>query len=227
MTKDPTIGFLCFDNDLRERCLSCLESLSKVSGTNYQVVSIIADTNSHIITVGGDGTVLAGANEAWKHGIPLIGVSAGHLGFLSMNKVNSEMFRIPHSPDVMFSLLVKALIEKNCPDLGIQKRKVLECNSFSMHAFNEIGILSAFPGKMVEIEISVNGEVMSKYQGDGAILSTPTGSTAYNLSAGGPIVHPSADVIAITPISSFSMSARPMIVPGDSKIDFRILSEMD
>jgi len=161
-----------------------------------------------ILAIGGDGTVLKAAEVALDYDKKLIGYNVGSVGFLTMgNDLN---------------VICKALL---CNDFVIDRRDVLYLRTYKtdpIYALNEIVVSNKVRNKLLDLRLTINqtGESIS-YQADSVIFSTSTGSTAYNLSAGGAIVHPSIRCILITPIAPFSMAARPIILPGEFTIDIQ------
>jgi len=173
-----------------------------------------------LIVLGGDGTVLKSTDAIANHNIPILSFNiGGNLGFLTQDK----QFLLDKS--------FLKLIEKDC--FEINKRSMLECTVFDEN--NELCntsqkrkyiALNDFYFKSKEddlsstnqIKIKIDDEPVNEYKGDGLIISSATGSTAYSMAAGGPIVHPSIDSIIINPICPMSLSSRPIIIPGESKI---------
>ncbi|MFM7750953.1 MAG: NAD(+)/NADH kinase [Opitutaceae bacterium] len=149
--------------------------------------------------IGGDGTLLGVAREAALAQVPIIGVNRGSLGFLTTFSAEEARAR--------FSELLKGAF-------GIDHRAVLQCAAKGSRpelALNDILIKDEKNSRLVRLEVHADGELVTDYLCDGLIFSTPTGSTAYNLSAGGPIVHPGAGVIAMTPICPHTLSNRAII----------------
>jgi len=150
--------------------------------------------------IGGDGTLLGVADEAARASVPLIGVNRGSLGFLTT-----------FSADEARSYFPTLLAGEYC----IAQRSLLECrageNSKPFLALNDVLVKSEFSSNLVRLEVLADDELVTEYYCDGLIFSTPTGSTAYNLSAGGPLIHPGAEVIAMTPICPHTLSNRSII----------------
>lgn len=163
-----------------------------------------------VISMGGDGTFIRAV--AWTKGrdIPLIGINTGHLGFMADNAISS----IPE----IIHLLKEGKLE-------IEERTVLELTDTAItpdiprYALNEIAIQKEETASMINVNVKLNDIYLSDYKADGLIVSTPTGSTAYNLSVGGPIVDPTMDCMILSPIAPHSLTLRPMVVRGDSIID--------
>ena len=172
--------------------------------------------------IGGDGTLLGAVRGAAREGIPIIGVNQGGLGFLTTFSADEARSQ--------FAALLGG-------DYRIAHRALLDCKTGPRHrdiALNDILIKNDANSRLVRLEVFANGKLVTDYYCDGVIFSTPTGSTAYNLAAGGPIIHPSAGVIAMTPICPHTLSNRTIIFRDDVKLsvynrsdDSRLLVAMD
>ena len=167
-----------------------------------------------VLVLGGDGTLLQAARELLQRHIPLLGINLGTLGFLT----SAEKSELPKCLD--------SVLDDSC---SIDERMMLEgvayhgSEKIQMNiALNDVIIARAGFSRLVELKIYVNGELLSIYNADGIIVSTPTGSTGYSLSAGGPIIFPRTDVIVITPICPHSLQARSLVVSGEDRIMIEI-----
>ena len=167
-----------------------------------------------VLVLGGDGTLLQAARELLQRHIPLLGINLGTLGFLT----SAEKSELPKCLD--------SVLDDSC---SIDERMMLEgvayhgSEKIQMNiALNDVIIARAGFSRLVELKIYVNGELLSIYNADGIIVSTPTGSTGYSLSAGGPIIFPQTDVIVITPICPQSLQARSLVVSGEDRIMIEI-----
>ncbi len=162
-----------------------------------------------LITIGGDGTFLSGITEPDPKDIPTLGVNTGKLGFLA---------------DISPEELVDSIDLILTNDFEIEKRSILKANVLGddsiilPHALNEIAILKNHAPNMIRIHTYIEDDFLTSYWADGLIISTPTGSTAYSMSAGGPIVHPNSKSLLITPIAPHNLSHRPIIIPDTNKI---------
>jgi NAD+ kinase len=170
-----------------------------------------------LIAFGGDGTILAAAREVGDRGTPILGVNLGKLGFLA------EV-----APEEMNQAIGDILARK----YQVEERLVLESSTPSapgkiFHAVNDIVVDKSRSSRVIDMETHIDGDYAVTYRGDGLIVSTPTGSTAYALSNGGPIVTPGSRVFGITPISPHTLSGRPLIVPETSVVKIIVHSDGD
>ena len=160
-----------------------------------------------LLSVGGDGTFLASASLAAPSGIPVLGVNLGHLGFLSEN-----------SPEAVAGALVSG-------NWSVEERALLTASSggCSQIALNDV-VVRRSGYAMLGVKVTVDGKCLPVCWSDGLIISTPSGSTAYSLSVGGPIVMPHCKVLIIAPIAPHNLNTRPLIVPQESRIEVEFLS---
>ncbi|MCX6172570.1 MAG: NAD kinase [Flavobacterium sp.] len=167
-----------------------------------------------LISIGGDGTILRAATFVRDTGIPVLGINAGRLGFLAnVQKENIELF-------------LKIILEKK---YTISERTLLSmecfpnCEEIDINfAMNEISVSRKETTSMITIETFLNGEYLNSYWADGLIISTPTGSTGYSLSCGGPILTPEVKGLVITPIAPHNLNARPLVIPDDIEIKLKV-----
>ena len=162
------------------------------------------------VSLGGDGTFLRTAAWVGDKQIPIVGVNTGHLGYLTA-------LAIEQLPELL------SMIERDC--FLIERRSLIHVLTpalpFSPYALNEVTVAKEASASMISTRVEVNGMLLADYHADGLIISTPTGSTAYNLSAGGPIVQPTLDVVIITPLAPHSLSMRPLV--ADSSATLRVV----
>lgn len=169
-----------------------------------------------VIVLGGDGTILKASRYLSKHGIPILGINAGHLGFLTEAESSN------------FDFVIDSLLNKN---YEIEERKMVECyiksgkEKKTFTALNDIVVSKETIGKVIKCKVYIDDNFYTTFSSDGVIVSTPTGSTAYSLSAGGPIIYPTLDVLCLTPICSHSLGMRSVVLSDKSKI--RITIEND
>ncbi|PLX50209.1 MAG: NAD(+) kinase [Desulfobulbaceae bacterium] len=167
-----------------------------------------------LVVLGGDGTLLHIAAQASKYGIPVMGVNMGSLGFLT--EVAEEE---------RFAALEKVLAgEVTLEERMMFKTRLVGPGGTSAwrHALNDVVISKGTIDRLVHLCTWANHHYIASYKADGLIFSTPTGSTAYNLSAGGPIVHPAMTSILVTPICPFMLESRPVLLPGDTLLTARL-----
>jgi NAD+ kinase len=190
---DPTAGAL-----LRERAAQVLERTA------------IGERCDLAIVVGGDGTLLGAARALASHGVPLVGINLGRLGFLT-----------DVSPDDMEVCLDRILRG----EFDAEERFLLSAQvngGATFQALNDVVVHKWNTARMIELETYIDGAFVNRQRSDGVIVSTPTGSTAYALSGGGPLLHPSLDAIVLVPICPHTLSNRPLVVASDSRIEIRI-----
>jgi NAD+ kinase len=161
-----------------------------------------------VIAIGGDGSMLGAARDIAPHGLPLLGVNRGRLGFLadvSPEEIETQLARVL---DGQGEVEERFLLEGVVSSGGAEPATAL----------NEITVHSAAMPSMIEFELFINGGFVYHQASDGLIVSSPTGSTAYALSAGGPIMPPTLDAIALVPMFPHSLNSRPLVVPGDAEL---------
>ena len=176
------------------------------------------------LSVGGDGTFLTSAAAIGNKNIPILGVNCGHLGFLAevqtddlddiLQKLIAGEYTIERR-----TLLNLTVLDKE----GIVREGLI----LSPNALNEIAILKQGLTNMLTIETKINGELLHTYHSDGLVIATPTGSTAYNLSIGGPLLVPQSRGIILTPIAPHSLTVRPIVILDEWKIDIKVSSRYD
>jgi NAD+ kinase len=185
----------------------------EIVGREYKTFSSHTDLDSSfdiLISIGGDGTILRAATFVRDSGIPMLGVNAGRLGFLA--KVQKEKIES----------FLQIVLEKK---YAISERTLLSMECFPNtaeidinFAMNEVSVNRKETTSMITIDTYLNGEYLNSYWADGLIISTPTGSTGYSLSCGGPILTPDVKALVITPIAPHNLTARPLVIPDDTEI---------
>jgi len=170
-----------------------------------------------VVVLGGDGTILSTARLLGRREVPVLGINYGSLGYLTE-------FRI----EEMFVSLEKVLRG----DYEIDRRSMLTVENetsagreFIGRVLNDVVVNKSVLARIIEIEVSFDSFFVNRFRADGLIVSTPTGSTAYNLSAGGPIIYPSVDAIVITPICPFTLTNRPIVIPDSSHVKLRLIDD--
>ncbi len=176
------------------------------------------------LSVGGDGTFLTSAAAIGDKNIPILGVNCGHLGFLADVKSADLDVILQMLVDGQYTIESRSLLHLTIRD---KEGAVREGLIMSPNALNEIAILKQGLTNMLTIETKVNGELLHTYHSDGLVIATPTGSTAYNLSIGGPLMVPQSRGIILTPIAPHSLTVKPIVVPDDWYFDIRVSSRYD
>jgi NAD+ kinase len=192
------VGFASDKIEILSNCLESVCSLDELRKADYAVV------------FGGDGTILGAARQLCETEVPVIGVNVGKLGFLAEFSIEelSQQFERIISGDVL-----------------VEKRMVMHCNVqrdgkkiFESTAVNDAVITAGSPFNMIEMKLAVQEQKLAVCISDGMIVSTPTGSTAYNLSAGGPILSANLSAMVITPLCPHSLSFRPIVIKADNRL---------
>lgn len=194
-----------------ERAVAYLES--------YHATPLVEPENiegvDYVISMGGDGTFLEAANKVGDREIPILGVNMGRLGFLAdvlPSEIETTLDHVLRGDHIIEDHTVIKL-ETN--------GETVECNPF---ALNDIAVLKRDSASMISIRAYVNGDFLVNYQADGLIIATPTGSTAYSLSNGGPIIVPQSGSLCITPVAPHSLNIRPIVINDTSVIELEVCS---
>ena len=192
--------------------------------SDEQPENVYGEPIDFALSVGGDGTFLTSAAVIGNKNIPILGVNVGHLGFLAdvqsqdLDDILQKLVAGEYTIERRSLLNVKVLDKE-----GILRNDLV----MAPNALNEVAILKQGLTNMLTIETKVNGELLHTYHSDGLVISTPTGSTAYNLSIGGPLVVPQNRTIILTPIAPHSLTVKPIVVPDDWTFDIRVNSRYD
>lgn len=181
---------------------------------NGKTIAEIGEQADLVIVIGGDGNMLGMARQLAKYEVPLIGINRGNLGFLTdiapqtaFEQLYSTLERGEFIIEERF--LLEARIEQN--------GKVIELSN----ALNEVVVHSSQIARTIEFEVSIDGKFAFSQRSDGLIIATPTGSTAYSLSAGGPILTPNLNAVVLVPMNPHSLASRPLVIDGDSVVSMR------
>lgn len=191
-------------NELMERLNS--DDLQFLKVCNSEDLGKLVDV---VITFGGDGTMLSAAKLLLKYEVPILGFNIGKLGFLAEFSINDLDLTINNIVNGAYRIVERAVLETEV--LG---KKIYALNDFVLEKKNST--------RLVTVECFSNRNHIADYRADGVILTTPTGSTAYSLSSGGPIIAPSTDVFCITPICPHSLTLRPIVIPDNVEVTFRV-----
>ncbi|MFV0541712.1 MAG: NAD kinase [Aestuariibaculum sp.] len=173
-----------------------------------------------LVSVGGDGTILRAVELVKNLGIPIIGVNTGRLGFLATIQVSVIENAIQDILDGHYRISERSLLAVET----LPKNKDIETLNF---ALNEIAVSRKNTTSMITVDTHLDGEFLTSYWSDGLIVSTPTGSTGYSLSCGGPVITPGANSFVLTPIAPHNLSARPLIIPDSTEIHLRVHGRED
>lgn len=171
------------------------------------------------LVIGGDGTILRAAEYTHRSGTPLIGVNLGHVGFLAEAEQDDVESTIEALVDGRYTIEDRLTV-----DVDVYRGKELVASTF---ALNEASVEKAARERMLEVVVEIDGRPVSRWGCDGVVCATPTGSTAYNFSAGGPIVWPEVEALLIVPISAHALFARPMVVAPTSVMAVEVLADSD
>lgn len=183
---------------------------------NYRFtdISLLPKDTECAIVLGGDGTIIQAAHDLVGMGIPILGINLGTLGFLAEIEKHNLFFALENLYAKSYKLENRMML-----DGSISRKGELLYQGYSL---NDIVITRSGFSRIISVSIYVNDELVDRYRGDGVIISTPTGSTGYNLSSGGPVVKPETKVMLITPICAHSLNARTIIVDSQDKITIMI-----
>lgn len=177
-------------------------------------------TYDMLISIGGDGTILRAVTYIGRLNIPILGINTGRLGFLATVQQDEIERAVKHVIDGNYKLSKRTLITAR----SSHKENHLPPNNF---ALNEVTVSRMNTTSMIQIETHLNGELLTSYWADGLIISTPTGSTGYSLSCGGPVISPETNAFVITPIAPHNLNARPLVIPDNTVITIKVIGRQD
>jgi NAD+ kinase len=179
----------------------------------------IAATADLMLVLGGDGTMIATARLIGDREVPVLGINYGGLGYLAEFRIEELYHALESILSGNFRLDKRVMlgVELNRHDASITRNRVL----------NDVVINKSALARIIEIEAYLNEHFVNSFRADGLIISTPTGSTAYNLSAGGPVIFPSMNAVVITPICPFTLSNRPIVVPDEATIELHLKTDQE
>jgi len=165
-----------------------------------------------VMAFGGDGTILRAARLAARAGVPIVGVNLGGFGFLAETSTEDLPAVLPDLLAGRYELDERMMLQAEAPSVDPQ----------ALLALNDIVVTKSGVARVLRLRVSINGEHLASYPADGVIVATPTGSTAYSLSAGGPILHPKVDALVITPICPHTFNARSVVVDRNDAVDIEL-----
>jgi NAD+ kinase len=179
----------------------------------------VAATSQLLLVLGGDGTLLAAARVAALHGIPILPINMGSLGFLTSFTVDELYPALEDTLAGRYTVSERVMLRVDLERDG----KIID----TQRVLNEAVINKGALARMIDLELWIDQELVCRYRADGLIVATPTGSTAYSLSAGGPIVHPTVESFVITPICPHTLSDRPVVVRDSACIEMKLLANTE
>jgi NAD+ kinase len=179
----------------------------------------VAAGSKLLLVLGGDGTLLAAARVAALHGIPILPINMGSLGFLTSFTIEELYPALEDTLSGRYSVSERVMLKVDLEREG----KIIE----TQRVLNEAVINKGALARMIDLELRIDQDFVCRYRADGLIVATPTGSTAYSLSAGGPIVHPTVESFVITPICPHTLSDRPVVVRDSSSIEMKLLANTE
>ena len=198
------------DYDVDSQSFDLISKLDNYNGDfNFSKVEKLSNEYDFVISIGGDGTILRSANEIGELSIPIIGLNKGRLGFLANSPVE----------------IIESIIEKiTNSNYRISERTIIqvEFEGKTKNALNEISISRKNTTSLITIDTKLNDQYLNTYWADGLIISTPTGSTGYSLSCGGPIIMPDSKNLVLTPIAPHNLNARPLVISDNKQIEISI-----
>ena len=198
------------DYDVDIQSFDLISKLDNNNGCfNFSIVEKLSNEYDFVISIGGDGTILRSANEIGELSIPIIGLNKGRLGFLA------------NSPIEIIDSIIEKITNSN---YRISERTIIqvEFEGKTKNALNEISISRKNTTSLITIDTKLNDQYLNTYWADGLIISTPTGSTGYSLSCGGPIIMPDSKNLVLTPIAPHNLNARPLVISDNKKIEISI-----
>ena len=198
------------DYDVDSQSFDLISKLNNYNGDfNFSKVEKLSKEYDFVISIGGDGTILRSANEIGELSIPIIGLNKGRLGFLA------------NSPIEIIDSIIEKITNSN---YRISERTIIqvEFEGKTKNALNEISISRKNTTSLITIDTKLNDQYLNTYWADGLIISTPTGSTGYSLSCGGPIIMPDSKNLVLTPIAPHNLNARPLVISDNKQIEISI-----
>ncbi len=219
LDKDP---HMCYTKQLLEwvkenGCTALVaDAVGEVEGSHIVTSDYMYRNADFVVVLGGDGTILRVARRAAIYDVPILGINIGTLGYLADCERNNAKEAIKNAIEGNYKteerMMLEASIERGCNGHGTNI------------ALNEIYVTNSVFSRVIKLGLEINDDLISSYRADGIIVSTPTGSTAYNLSAGGPILKPDTQLMAITHVCPHSLTARPFVVSGSDVVKIRVES---
>jgi len=205
---------------IEENYKSLVEKELNTSFNHLSTFKQIDDSYDLFISIGGDGTILKSVTYVKDLGIPIVGINTGRLGFLATIQKEHISESINSIINGQYSISERSL-------LSIETSPIQDNITNLNFALNEVAVNRKNTTSMIKVDTQVNGKYLTTYFSDGLIVATPTGSTGYSLSCGGPVIDPSTSNIALTPIAPHNLSARPLVLPDECEIELAISGRED
>ena len=204
-----------FGSSKPEACDRILCILSTIPNVEIVDTDNISPDVDMALSIGGDGTFLRTVHAVGQYNIPILGINAGHLGFLSDIGLEEVEEALPAIFKGHYIVEQRSLLHLQIP----------ECKQpYQADSLNEVAILKRDQSSMVNVAVWVDGEFLNQYDADGLVVATPTGSTAYAMSAGGPILEPQSNCFLIVPIAPHSLTSRPLVIRDSAVLDIEVSS---
>tara|TARA_R110002049_G_scaffold213973_3_gene385515 strand:- start:1416 stop:2300 length:885 start_codon:yes stop_codon:yes gene_type:complete len=191
------------------------ESQNQKDYSSFKTFDILDKSFDLLVSVGGDGTILRAITFVKDIDIPIIGINTGRLGFLATIQTNEIENAIQDIIDGNYKISERSL-------LSVETSSKNDNISSLNFALNEVAVSRKNTTSMITVETYLNGEYLTSYWSDGLIVSTPTGSTGYSLSCGGPVITPGTNSFVLTPIAPHNLSARPLVIPDSTEIQLKV-----
>lgn len=191
------------------------ESQNLKDYSSFKTFNILDESFDLLVSIGGDGTILRAITFVKDINIPIIGINTGRLGFLATIQVNQIEKAIQNIIDGKYKISERSLLSI---ETSPKNNDITSLN----FALNEIAVSRKNTTSMITVETHLDGEYLTSYWSDGLIVSTPTGSTGYSLSCGGPVITPGANSFVLTPIAPHNLSARPLVIPDSTEIQLKV-----
>ncbi|WP_455170250.1 NAD kinase [Aegicerativicinus sediminis] len=173
-----------------------------------------------LVTIGGDGTILRAITFVGDYGIPIVGINTGRLGFLATIRFDEIERALEHIFEKNYKISERTLLAVTTTPENEDIQKI-------NYALNEVAVSRKNTTSMITVETHLDDEYLTSYWADGLIIATPTGSTGYSLSCGGPVITPADDSLVLTPIAPHNLSARPLVIPSETKITLKVSGRED
>lgn len=181
---------------------------------NFESLQNVYNAADMIIVLGGDGTIMESARKAALRRTPVLGINLGRVGYLAELEMN-ELHLLDHVMEGKYRLDERAMLNAEIISAGGHKTKQVG------YALNDAVISNGFVSRIIDLQLSEGGTFINNYRADGLIISTPTGSTAYSMSAGGPVADPRISCFCVTPVCPHMLSARPILFPDDAVLEVK------